>query len=251
MRTLLFQSVHLQNDAEARLFDVACTLLRRLNPGMDLLLVDNASPIAPASIVRDAAILDLQHDDGSAVLREPVTICRFPDAIGHLSKGGQRDGPGRALCAGVRIAIDNGYDRLFYQEQDALCGLPAEWFFARMHKPVACQQRCKRHKWLDWNVWPSMVRYLKDADFIGNYNWHARNPETFEEAERWNERFFGDQLQVIPVRGERWEGDLTVEQFRETYSGGCDLITHVGLDVHAEWLRMNHFNDLAERLEGK
>ena len=235
-RSLVFLSVHLREEFRGRLFSVALELIRRLNPHWDILVIDNASPVDPIPYL-------------GAPLSERLFMYRFENALGHWSYDGPSagNGPGRANMKGIEIALADGYDRIVYQESDALCSLPYDWWFARMTKPVACQPLC-RHRFPDWNVWAMQGAFMKEFDFIGKYDWANRKAITV--GEQVYADIFGEHLQMIPVRGERWEHDLDAAKFREVYGpmGGCDLLTHVRTETFAAFLEMNGFPDLVERL---
>lgn len=232
MKCIAFQSVFFQSEGQARLFGVSQKLIARLNPGWHRLVINNNSPIDP----RPYAGPDVQWHD-------------FPDNIGHWSYDGPTagNGPGRANSKGIEIACAGGYDRIVYQESDALCALPYDWWFARMTKPVACQPPC-RHNFPDWNVWAMSGGFMREFDFVTRYDW-ANQPVT-NVGEQVYANLFGEHLQMIPVRGERWESDLTPERFREIYGpqGGCDLLTHVGPETFAAFLELNGFADLVPLL---
>ncbi len=144
------------------------------------------------------------------------------------------------------MAMEGGYDRAVYQEADALCFLPYEWWFARMTKPVACQPPCQ-HDFVDWNVTPfADLKWLKAFDFVGKYDWENQKPTHIGE-QIWAD-IFGDNLQIIPCRGERVEGRLSEAEFRTKYADGCDWITHAAPELLKAALEINGFPDLMEQL---
>ena len=246
-----FQSVHLRTVEQARLFAVSHALIERLNPGIHCLIMDNASPLDPMQFLNGSwDLIKIDDDHEVPTLKLSHTIVRFKDSIGHFSyakrdENGKpidcRDGPMRAVTKAIEIGIASGYERAVYQETDALCSLPYSWWFERMTKPVACQPVC-RHGFTDWNVWPMWLGYMQRSDFVGQYDW--RNRDGTEDGEIVVPRILGDNVEIIPVRGERWEFDLSPEQFRRIYAGGCDLITHVSRETHAAFLEMSGHSDL-------
>lgn len=230
MRTLIAQSVHLRTMSQARLYAISSALIRRLNPDADYLLIDNASPISPADFMPMGA-----------------SVFRFPEAIGHFSYGGTRDGPGRANMTALRMAMDQGYDRFCLIDPDCLVSLPVEWWFERMTKPVACQPAC-RHDFLDWQIWPIKdLKWCEEFDFIGKYDWENQTGDP--QGEVVYADILGDNVEIIPVRGERVEGTLNARQFREKYAEGCDYVTHATSEIYEAFLKMNNAEDLIPLLE--
>lgn len=234
MKTLIWQQVYLRNEGQARLFKISHNLIRRLNPDCDVMVIDNGSPVDP----KDYVVPDLWF--------------RFDSPIGHFFHGGingapPRDGPGRAHSVAWSIAIAAGYDRAAYIEADTLFRHPVEWAFQQMTKPVACQPGCRYYE-VDWHAWfVRDLRWFKEFDFVGKYNWPSRVGEPGGEAagEILYQRIFGEHLETLPIRGERGDAiGLTLENIHQLYPDGCDIITHVDTDCYAEFLRMNGHEDL-------
>jgi len=230
MRTLLFQQCHLVRPEQGRLMAVSQALLRRLNPGMDLLLVDNASPEEPLGFVDP-----------------PEYLHRFTDAIGHpaLDDPVRADGPGRALCKGIELAIEWGYDRLVYHESDALFSRPVSWGFDQMTKPSAMQPMTP-FGFHDFQVWWLDLHFARDFDFVAKYNWQGPVHPFMETR---IPRLLGNNIEVLPTLGERGEWTLTPEVFMRKYGKtGCDFITHVQPETFAAFLELNGHGDLVSQL---
>lgn len=238
MKTLILTQCHLKTEQQGRLLGTTVRLAQRLNPGYDVLLMDNASPIDPTPFLpKDPA----------------VEIERFPDAIGHFShkfadeREDRRDGPGRAIMTGLQAAIDSGYDRLVYLEDDCLFARPFEEGFAQMTKPVACLPR-GRWGYLDWNMfWVADLAWLKASRFIERYDWPTQKQGPGNEGERIYENLLVPNLNVLPFKGGRGEGYVNAHNLRAVYPA-CDFLTHVDRECYAEFLRMNGHNDLADKL---
>ncbi len=238
MTVLIWSQVHLRNEGQARLFGIQQALTRRLNPDCDMLVVDNCSPVDPRPYA------------------DPDCLWfRFRDAIGHYFHGGingapPRDGPGRAHSVAWSIAIAAGYARAAYIEADALLTLPVQWAFDRMTKPIAAQPPCRYYSY-DWHCWfVRDLRWFKDFDFVGKYDWQNRRGEPGGEpaGEILYAQIFGDHLEALPIRGERGDAiGLTVENYDSLYPDGCDIITHVDTDCYAHFLKRNGHEDLIAR----
>lgn len=241
MKTIIYQQVFLRDAAQARLFGVSHALIRRLNPDAHTLVIDNGSEIDPWEYA------------------QPDLYFRFPERIGHffhdfhgMPDGSvPRDGPGRAHCMAMQIAMEAGYDRAVYIEADALFAKPVEWGFAQMTTPVACQPACMYYK-LDWHVvWFRDLKWLKTFDFPGRYDWQNRTGEPGGEPAGeviWHQ-ILGDNVASLPVRGTRGESiSLDENNYWMFYPDGCDLVTHVSTATCAHFLKMNGHPDLADRL---
>src|SRR5712672_1907335 len=112
MKPLLFGTCYVADEAMRDLVIRWSILNRRLNPGLDILLVDSNSPFDPRHFLPT-----------KAPLHANVVVRRFVDNIGHLSRGGA-DGWGRAFCAGIEFAIQSGYSHIVYIDADMLFARP-------------------------------------------------------------------------------------------------------------------------------
>lgn len=253
MKTLIFSQCFIKDEEQGKLLGASLALARRLNPGFDILLLDNASPIQPmfANGWRMAAV------EGKPVTLGYDHCLRFPDSIGHFSPkfnaehDNPRDGPGRAIMTGLQIAMDSGYDRAVYLESDALFAKPFEDGFAQMTKPTAMLPRTK-WGYLETNVmWFSDLKWLKDFDLIARYNWPAQSKHTQgpnNEGERHYERILGAYLQILNYKGGRGDNYLTARNMRMLFPRGIDFVTHCDMAGYAEFLRINGHDDLAEKM---
>lgn len=232
----------LKNEAQANMLAANLELIKRLNPGWPVLLMDNCSPL-------DSRMCQ-------AITDNVTDIHRFPDSIGHFSHKfvderdptTARDGPGRAIMTGIQMAIERGYDRLVYVEDDFLFAKPFEEGFAQMRKPVACLPRGK-FGYLEWGVfWIKDLAWFKQYDFIGRYDWPNQKQGPGREGERIYEAILGEHLQVLPYKGARGEGYINAANLSAVFPNGADYLTHVTTDTFAAFLRMNGQDDLAEKL---
>ena len=248
---LLIQQVHLRTEEQCRLFAVSQALLRRLNPGCHLLVIDNASPLDPLPWMAgewEEHRLGPMSDDVPVIAGE-LKLLRFAEAIGHFNYGGTADGPGRANMRSIQVAHAGGYKRAVYFESDCLVSLPVKWWFDRMKKPVACQPVC-RHGFVDWQVMPYDVQFMASFGFVEKYDWKnqtvEKNAGTFGEQQYFD--ILGDDVEIIPVRGERVEGTLDVKAWVEKYKAGVDFVTHGDYEIYAAFLVLNGHKDLVPML---
>ena len=248
---LLIQQVHLRTEAQCRLFAVSQALLRRLNPGCHLLVIDNASPLDPLPWMAgewDQVLLSPMSDKVPLIERD-MTLLRFAEALGHFSYGGTADGPGRAIMRGIEMAIEGGYKKAVYIESDCLVSRPVKWWFDQMKKPVACQP-VSRHGFVDWQVMPFDVKFMGEFCFVGKYDWKnqtvEKNAKTFGEQQYFD--ILGDNVEIIDCVGERVEGTLDVKGWVEKYKSGVDFVTHGDYEIYAAFLVLNGHKDLVPML---
>src|ERR1700684_3743503 len=112
MRTLICGTSYVQGLAGCEVLQMWRDLTVRLNPGVDILVVDSASPFR---MVKGA----------------DFDLIRFEDNLGHLFHGG-RDGWGRAFTHGVLYAIDKEYDWLALLDCDLLLARPVGEILGKM-----------------------------------------------------------------------------------------------------------------------
>lgn len=253
MADLIFLQCHLRSEERGRLMNVAIKLLQRLNPGIDILLIDNASPINPRHWFDPPDLYILSEMSDVVPKIGGSSIVRFYESIGHMApayaaeRPNPKDGPGRAIMRALEIAIASGYDRASYHESDALLSKPNEWAWQRMSQPTACQPFTRYGGFLDYQAWYiADLKWLRDFQFIEKYSWKTRGPIPCGEIVY--EQILGDYMEVLPMTGGRMEGDLTEEKFRAVYADGCDFITHTDTEIFAAFLEVNGHPDLVEYL---
>jgi hypothetical protein len=237
-----------------RLLHVSLTLVCRLNPDADVLLIDNASTLPLEPYLPDGPWIVNEMEAGPVPrIHGKRTVLRFKDALGHFhyNKNADpppRDGPGRAIMTGLQAAIDGCYDRCMYIEGDAVTSRPAEHFFAHMDKPVASPKRTP-HGYLDWNLFfIKDVDWLRRFDFIGKYAWQHRHRGE-PPGEEIYEVIFGKSLQVMNLSGGRgdpmllngWQGHTTI---KDAFPNGCDYFTHGRKEDFEMFLEVNGHSDL-------
>lgn len=252
MRTLVQCMTHLKHDIDCKLFRVWLELLGQQSddPNTDLLIVDSASPIPVESVIPNPQNFRRQwlvNDDHIPQMQWRASIAKFRDALGHPYHDGvkERSGPCRAWMKGIEIAIASGYNRYVYLEADLLYAKPIAWAFDQKTKPVACGPLIDHGKFPEVGVFFADTEHLWKCDFVERYNW--RGP-CVPEGERRMWDILGDNLEMLPLKGDRDQWQTPPEMFARKWPDGCDYITHYRLDTAAEFLKMNGFGDLVELL---
>lgn len=226
MKTLIMGTSFIQGAAAAETFRIWAELTQRLNPGVDVLVVDSASP------------MELPY------FPPPLKYMMLENNIGHLSRGGQ-DGWGRAFSAGVKYAIDKGYDWLANIECDVLFAKPVEEIFAKMTRAnvKCCAPMAMPYPFTETGMSFWSVPYLKEIDLVGRYDWeHPKNNGLLPEQRI--DAICEDDMFALPLRGFRNDTRWTTDQLQRMFASGIDWITHSELPVLRRFLEMNGFEDV-------
>ncbi len=263
MRLLCELSVHLTSAYRGHLLRTVITLIDRLNPDLDILLIDNGSPLDPLPFLPGAPWDDMGvclATDGPIPAKPPGrTLMRFGDALGHFHHDARRDpppkdGPGRSNMTSLRIAYASGYERSVYQETDCLMVRPYEEGFAQLTKKVGCQDKTAQN-YPDWNIrYHGDLPWLRDFQFVEKYDWPNRIGDNRGEpvGEQIYADILGEHLQVIPLRGCRaGMAGVTPENLRERYPDGIDYITHTDQRGFEAFLEYTGYADLIPTLRGE
>ena len=272
MKTLIFMQAHIMLPAQGRLMATAVKLAQRLNPGVDILMVDNASPLEPLDFLAGSWL------DAGACLTDTTWPCdlpggnmlvRFPDAIGHfhydqLKDPPPRDGPGRAIMTALKMASCSGYRRAVYMESDMLFRRPVEWGFKQMTAKCGNQAEIEPYGYRDMQVmWFADLPWLEAFGFVEKYDWPNRTGDHGNPPEPPGEKIYtnilGPHVEAIDMLGGRGdaiagmagEERITVANWARLFPHGCDYITHVDLPVFAHFLATNGFEDLVPGLMWK
>lgn len=225
-KILIYGSSYITNHTERDLLVLWAKTLRAVNPGIQILLIDSASPIKPESI--------FPFDPSQGLM-----IYQFGENVGHQARGGL-DGAGRAVCKGIEIAIEDGYDYAVYIEGDLL--------FARPIMPII--EKMRRHSVKFATVFDTMYRfvegglmfmdvaYMAETKFVERYDWATRR----DQMPEWrHEDLIGDDMWLLPLRGLRNDYHmLTVGNIKATFPRGISYITHCRhFDLYHRFLEMN------------
>ncbi len=212
-----------------RMVELWAKLLRHLNPDIDALVIDSASPTNPTDILA-------KHD---------IECFRFDDNIGHLNGLHGRDGWGRAFCAGIEIAIQRNYDALVYMDTDIILAEPVGPIVdkLRRHAIKVAMPLASPYMFAENGLAFYDVAYLAESRFVERYDWLSRTAEkqtplTIPEVEC--ERLLRDEFFLLPLRG--WRDDrnqLTVNNIATAMPYGLDWLTHVkNFAVYERFLEM-------------
>lgn len=216
MRPLLFGTCYVADEAMRDLVITWSRLNRKLNPGLDILLVDSASPFDPRYFLPT-----------KAPLHANVIVRRFDDNIGHLSRGG-RDGWGRAFCFGIEFAIQWGYSHIAYIDADMLFARPVMPVLQKMER-VGVKIGCpfdSIYGFVENGIVFASVDYLASIDFIGRYDWpKSPKPDSFDKLpERRFEKIVENDLFTLPLWGMRDD--------QQRLSHDTDTLAHLSYLTH-------------------
>lgn len=223
MKVLIFGTSYVEGQHSRYLFGLWRDLVRKLNPGIDVLVVDSASP-------------DLPHTGDFAV-------SQLGDNIGHLMKTG-RDGWGRAFCEGLQRAIDEDYAYAAFIECDVLLAKPVMPIIDRMmnNNVKFCCPMASPYSMIATEI---MVMDLDVMwDFIEKYDWE--NSPVMPYAETRIQEILGYYLWCLPWTGCRNDlGHITAQNMQQKFPAGIDWITHCeDVAVYREFLRLNGHADI-------
>jgi hypothetical protein len=219
MKILIFGTVYCDTEEKRCLAGQWNTLHSALNPNCDLLLVDSNSPLA----IHDTPVLQLGNN------------------IGHLARRGA-DGWGRAFCAGLRYAIDHGYDYVAHIEGDSLFRHPVIKFFEFMQEQdlqtFVCGvngTRFKEFAWVETGIMFFSVPYIRGSCFIDRYNWpdgkSKRHPHT-PEAVIYEMLDDDGALNIVPIKTMR--DDLNI--LTTDNVGKYDWISHTTPGIYSTFI---------------
>jgi hypothetical protein len=219
-QTLIVGTSWVHGAAALEIFGIWRSLVGRLNPDADILVVDAGSPVA--------------------VIGDPrMDVIRLDTNVGHLSRGG-RDGWGRAFSVGVQNAIDEKYDWLACLDCDLLLARPVAEIIDKMARsgvkcaaPMAIPYQFTETACSLWNV-----QYLKDIDLIGKYDWEHPPANGLLPEQRIDQICAGEMF-ALPLRGFRNDMRITAEQLPRMFPQGIDWIHHAELPVLRKFLEMN------------
>lgn len=184
-RILIAGTSYVADEGKRDLVQLWTRVTRHLNPDVDILLVDSASPFDPNSF--------LPMGDSNLYVK------RFPDNVGALTQGGQ-DGSGRAFCEALDTAAKE-YDYVAFIETDVIFALPVTPFIEKMHKasvkvtsPVAAPYQFPE---FGLSFWSS--EYLRESKFTARYDW--QNVPKWPIAEWRVLSLVGEDYWTLPIHG--------------------------------------------------
>lgn len=227
--TLIFATSYVGDFARRDLVKLWANVTTKLNPGVDILLIDSASPVDPRQFLG----WEDYPGDGRSVYR-------FPDNIGHLNITGN-DGWGRAFCKGIEIAIDGGYDFIAHLDSDLIFCKPVTPIVDKLRRSSVKVAMPMGHPYMftETAVLFASVSYLRDIKFIERYNWSK--PKNGKIPEVQCEEIFADELFCLPLRGMRNDANvITWQNFDRSFPYGLDFFTHSSdADLYERMLKKN------------
>lgn len=228
MRILIFGTSYVGDYGRREIVSLWARLTRKLNPDVDMLLIDSASPVDLAPIMKESRI----------------NVFQFGDNPGHFNVTG-KDGWGRSFCKGVEFAIHQGYDYTVALDTDLLFVKPVTPIIEKMHECgiKVAMPMAYPYAFTETALFFANVDYLREIDFGTKYDWEHPPPQTRETIpERRVERIFGDDLFCLYLRGYRnhantakWDNfeEKIYPYGGEWYHGGNDI------GLYHRFLRMN------------
>ncbi len=247
LRILIVSTSYVADEPRKNLVEMWAGLHNKVNPDCDVVLIDSNSPFDPAKFLRgwgyDSRPVGADPEWDPAVSRRRVLS--FPDNIGHLNITGQ-DGWGRAMSKGIQIAIDGGYDYVFYNDSDALFARPAREVVDRLHRSgvKVAAPMVPQYLFMAQEVLFASVPYLRDLDLIGKYDWAGRAGSVHGPADIPEYRFeqiFGDDYWQLPYRVIRDDqGHLSIDSLTASFPYGIDCLHHASNPaLYAAFLKRN------------
>lgn len=227
-RILIVGSTYVYDAAMVELTKLWARVTTHLNPGIDIVLIDPASPFDPSEFL---GWDKLNTDDGSVKVEVPPgcinpmnprvgasrEIYRFSDNIGHLSRGGE-DGAGRCFCKAFELAAAGGYDYLAFCEADILFFRPFAPIIQRMANSgtKVAALPMSQYNFPEFGVSFYDMKFAKEFDLPGKYDWKKSQPWPIPEIRLMN--LLQDYLMLLPLYGMRNDQNLlTVENLANCY----------------------------------
>jgi hypothetical protein len=184
-RILIAGSSYVADEGRRELTKVWYRLVKQLNPGIDVVLVDSASPFDPRKFL--PGLLEIET---------------FLDNVGAVSQG-QQDGSGRAFCRCLETAVERGYDYVVPWETDILWVTPIEQTIAKMHRSgvKVAAAFANPYQFPEWACSFWSTKYVTESRFIERYDWQHSPRWPIPE---WRIATLTDpDLFILPIHGWR------------------------------------------------
>lgn len=228
--TLLVGMCWLPTEHARMTLEIWTRLQLALNPDCDILVIDSQSPVDPMHAIGNFGFVDraLAASDEIPTGLAPLTLVRFPDNVGHLSRGGL-NGAGRALCKGIEIGLANGYSFIANVECDMMLGRSISALLARMNKARVrfAAPFDSDYRFLETGIMLWQAEWLRRSNFVARYSWQTPLPPgVFPEHHA--AALGGDDLWYLPLTGLRNDQNrVTTTNYASLFPRGLDYITHV------------------------
>lgn len=183
----------------------------RINPGIDIVLVDSCSPFPAQDFLAPAdglSIITIDHD------------------IGKRVETG-KDGGVEALCVGMDACIaKDKYTHIAYAETDMFFIRPVQSVTERMAKYgiKVTMPFDTMYQFLETGLSFYDIGELVRRNYTKSYDWN-NPPEMFHEI--WTEWFFGEAIHPLFCRGLRNDLDqINRQNIMQSFPYGIDYLTH-------------------------
>lgn len=220
-RTLILGTSYLHGAAAAETFRLWADLTLKLNPGIDILVVDSGSP------------MEVPY------FPPPMKYKLLEDNIGHLFRGG-KDGWGRAFATGVTYAIEHDYDWMANIECDVLFARPVSEVIGKMarHGVLCAAPMAMPYQFTETGLSFWSVPYLKLSGVMDRYDWQ-NPPQNGLLPEQRIDAICAGEMFALPIRGMRNDMRVMPDQLQRMFPRGIDWIHHAELPVLRRFLEMN------------
>lgn len=224
MKTLIFGTSYVHGAAAAEVFRMWSIITRELNPGVDIVVVDSASPTPIYT--------------GGLQASGSFECINLGDNIGHLSRAGM-DGWGRAFMRGVNYGMQMEYDFIAHIECDLLFARPVAEVIAKMaaNGVRAAAPMAMPYQFIETALCFFSVPYLRQVDLITRYDWE-HPPANGLLPEQRIAAICEDALFALPLRGFRNDMGVSANQLPRMFPTGIDWITHAELPVLRKFTEM-------------
>lgn len=221
MRLLITSCGHVRDLPRRMLLELWARNVAAVAADVDVLYVDSTSPVDAAGILAPFGFWDggVITDDSKIDLSQGGRVAvRFDDEKwwGDPDRPeGRSNEAGRAVRAGLKAAIDNDYDMVFYWESDALLARDVASEAAKIFRLglKVAMPWCLEYNYPETQFCFYDVAYLRLLDLVDTYRWdHA--DAGIDELRR--EQLHSDELMILPWRGRHNNtGWLTQGNFNE------------------------------------
>lgn len=205
-KILIAGSAYIDNEGLRELCKLWTRVVSYLDPHTDVVIIDSCSPYEPGAFLK----WPVQADESNDGILGGQWIYRFPDNIGHLSRGGE-DGAGRTFCKSMELAIVGQYDYVAVIETDLIFLRSVSEVVNRMHRNgiKAAALSNPQYNFPEFGATFFDVKWLKDFGLVEKYNWKHSQPWPIPEIRIMN--LLEDYLMLFPLYGMRNDQNALTE----------------------------------------
>ena len=222
---VILSSCHINSPDRAAVVRMWADVQAKINPHLDIVLVDSASPIPTAPLLFDKGFVP-SLDAPALVLPGHTSIIRIDQDIGKRNNGG-KDGGVQALMVGLEAVMLTGrYTHVAYVETDMFYARPIDGVTGRMaRKEIGVTMPMDgTYQFLETGLAFYEIELLKKRNYTKSYDWN--NPPA-DLHEVWTEKFFFDDLHLLFARGLRNDlNQINRQNIGRTFGLGIDYLTH-------------------------